>query len=83
MAGVVFDVAIVGFGPSGAVAAALLGQAGHRVYVCDRSTEVYAKPRAIALDHHFERLETAERGLHGGGAHALLERLLFQFGDEV
>jgi 3-(3-hydroxy-phenyl)propionate hydroxylase len=56
MAGVVFDVAIVGFGPSGAVAAALLGQAGHRVYVCDRSTEVYAKPRAIALDHEIMRV---------------------------
>jgi 3-(3-hydroxy-phenyl)propionate hydroxylase len=56
MAGVVFDVAIVGFGPSGAVAAALLGQAGHRVFVCDRSTEVYAKPRAIALDHEIMRV---------------------------
>ncbi len=56
MAGAVFDVAIVGFGPSGAVAAALLGQAGHRVYVCDRSTEVYAKPRAIALDHEIMRV---------------------------
>lgn len=51
-----FDVAIVGFGPSGAVAAALLGQAGHRVYVCDRSMEVYPKPRAIALDHEIMRV---------------------------
>jgi 3-(3-hydroxy-phenyl)propionate hydroxylase len=50
-----FDIAIVGFGPSGAVAAALLGQAGHRVFVCDRSTEVYAQPRAIALDHEVMR----------------------------
>ena len=51
-----FDVAIVGFGPSGAVAAALLGQAGHRVYVCDRATAVYPKPRAIALDHEIMRV---------------------------
>ena len=51
-----FDVAIVGFGPSGAVAAALLGQAGHRVYVCDRLAGVYDKPRAIALDHEILRL---------------------------
>ena len=56
MANAPFDVAIVGFGPSGAVAAALLGQAGHRVFVCDRSTEVYAKPRAIALDHEIMRV---------------------------
>jgi len=51
-----FDVAIVGFGPSGAVAAALLGQAGHRVYVCDRATAVYPRPRAIALDHEIMRV---------------------------
>jgi 3-(3-hydroxy-phenyl)propionate hydroxylase len=51
-----YDVAIVGFGPSGAVAAALLGQAGHRVCVCDRATAVYPKPRAIALDHEIMRV---------------------------
>nr|WP_315236361.1 bifunctional 3-(3-hydroxy-phenyl)propionate/3-hydroxycinnamic acid hydroxylase [uncultured Albidiferax sp.] len=52
----VFDVAIVGFGPSGAVAAALLGQAGLSVYICDRLQEVYEKPRAIALDHEIMRV---------------------------
>ncbi len=46
----VHDVAIVGFGPSGAVAASLLGQAGLKTYVCDKSSTVYEKPRAIALD---------------------------------
>jgi 3-(3-hydroxy-phenyl)propionate hydroxylase len=51
-----FDVAIVGFGPSGAVAAALLGQAGHRVFVCDQETEIYARPRAVALDHEILRI---------------------------
>ena len=44
-------VAIVGFGPSGAVAAGLLGERGIRTFVCDRLHEVYDKPRAIALDH--------------------------------
>ena len=31
-----FDVAIAGYGPAGAMAAALLGQAGLKVPVCDR-----------------------------------------------
>ena len=52
----VYDVAIVGCGPSGAVAAIQLAQRGHSVYVCDQSTEVYARPRAIALDHEILRV---------------------------
>jgi 3-(3-hydroxy-phenyl)propionate hydroxylase len=51
-----FDLAIVGFGPSGAVAAAMLGQAGLRVLVVDKATEVYDKPRALALDHEAMRI---------------------------
>lgn len=51
-----FDVAIVGFGPTGAVAAGLLGLQGIRTFVCDESTEVYDKPRAIALDHEIMRV---------------------------
>src|SRR5262245_1418283 len=50
-----FDVAIVGFGPSGAVAAGLLGQMGLSVFVCDRQRDVYDKPRAISLDHEVMR----------------------------
>jgi 3-(3-hydroxy-phenyl)propionate hydroxylase len=51
-----FDVAIVGLGPSGAVAAALLGQAGVRTLAVDRSHTVYDRPRAIALDHEIMRV---------------------------
>jgi 3-(3-hydroxy-phenyl)propionate hydroxylase len=56
MADRVFDVAIVGYGPAGAVAAALLGQAGLSVYACDRLDGVYGIPRAIALDHEIMRV---------------------------
>jgi 3-(3-hydroxy-phenyl)propionate hydroxylase len=52
----VFDVAIVGFGPTGAVAAGLLGLQGIRTFVCDEQTAVYDKPRAIALDHEIMRV---------------------------
>ena len=63
----IFDVAIVGFGPAGAVAAGLLGGMGLRTFVCDRSHEVYDKPRAFALDHEimrvFQQLGIAEQVL--------------------
>jgi len=51
-----YDVAIVGLGPTGAVAAGLLGKKGIRTFVCDKSREVYDKPRAIALDHEIARV---------------------------
>ena len=51
-----FDVAIVGFGPVGAVAAGLLGQAGLTVWVADKLPGVYEIPRAIALDHEILRV---------------------------
>jgi 3-(3-hydroxy-phenyl)propionate hydroxylase len=50
------DVCIIGMGPTGAVLSALLAQMGLKVLVCDASTEIYAKPRAIALDHEIMRV---------------------------
>ncbi len=50
------DVAIVGCGPAGVVLAALLGQAGITVHICDRLPGVYEIPRAIALDHEILRV---------------------------
>ncbi len=51
-----FDVAIVGLGPTGEVAAGLLGGHGLKVWVGDRLPDVYDKPRAIALDHEIMRV---------------------------
>jgi 3-(3-hydroxy-phenyl)propionate hydroxylase len=51
-----YDVAIVGYGPAGQVAAGLLGRRGLRVYACDRLTDVHQIPRAIALDHEIMRV---------------------------
>ncbi len=52
----IYDVAIVGFGPAGAVAAGLLGGQGLSVFVCDKSQDVYELPRAFALDHEIMRV---------------------------
>ncbi|WP_262049407.1 bifunctional 3-(3-hydroxy-phenyl)propionate/3-hydroxycinnamic acid hydroxylase [Bradyrhizobium sp. Bra78] len=49
------DVLVIGFGPTGAVAAGQLGRLGHRTLVIDRLADVYDKPRAIALDHEIFR----------------------------
>jgi 3-(3-hydroxy-phenyl)propionate hydroxylase len=62
-----YQVAVVGFGPSGAVATALLGHSGIRTLAVDRLGTVYDKPRAIAIDHEilrlFDNLGVAERVL--------------------
>jgi 3-(3-hydroxy-phenyl)propionate hydroxylase len=51
-----YDVAIVGYGPVGAVFANLLAKRGLDVAVIERSTAIYDKPRAIALDHEALRV---------------------------
>ncbi|GLH79576.1 FAD-binding monooxygenase [Bradyrhizobium sp. SSBR45G] len=51
-----FEVVIVGFGPTGAIAASLLGSEGITTLAIDRAREIYDKPRAIALDHEIMRL---------------------------
>jgi 3-(3-hydroxy-phenyl)propionate hydroxylase len=51
-----YDVAIVGYGPVGAVFANLLAKRGLDVAVIERSAAIYDKPRAIALDHEALRV---------------------------
>ncbi len=51
-----YDVAIAGYGPVGAVLANELGQAGHRVVVLERQPSVYHLPRAAHFDHEAMRI---------------------------
>jgi len=51
-----FAVVVVGHGPTGAIAASLLGDRNIRTLAIDRQREVYDKPRAIAIDHEILRL---------------------------
>src|SRR5215203_3430499 len=52
----IYDIVIVGLGPVGATAAALLGSNGLHVAVVEQATAVYDKPRAITLDHEIARV---------------------------
>ena len=51
-----FDVAIVGLGPTGAVLATVLGEAGVRTVVYERDPAPYSQPRACHLDAEIARL---------------------------
>jgi 3-(3-hydroxy-phenyl)propionate hydroxylase len=50
------DVAILGYGPVGALLANLLGQAGLKVGVFEREREIYALPRAVHFDGEVMRI---------------------------
>jgi 3-(3-hydroxy-phenyl)propionate hydroxylase len=51
-----YDVAIIGYGPVGAVLANLLGAQGHSVLIVDQMREIHDKPRAINIDHEVMRV---------------------------
>jgi 2-polyprenyl-6-methoxyphenol hydroxylase-like FAD-dependent oxidoreductase len=59
-----YDVAVVGYGPTGMTLAALLGRLGHRVIVLERYTGLYNLPRAACFDDEimrvFQKLGIAE-----------------------
>jgi len=50
-----FDVAVIGYGPTGMTLAALLGQCGHRVVVLERYDGLYNLPRAACFDDEIMR----------------------------
>ena len=56
-----YDVALVGYGPVGALLANLLGRYGLRVLALDRETAPYALPRAAHLDDEAMRVLQAAR----------------------
>ncbi|QLL07530.1 bifunctional 3-(3-hydroxy-phenyl)propionate/3-hydroxycinnamic acid hydroxylase [Mycobacterium vicinigordonae] len=51
-----YDVAIIGYGPTGATAANILGQAGLNVVVIERDSDVYSRARAISTDEEVMRI---------------------------
>jgi 3-(3-hydroxy-phenyl)propionate hydroxylase len=51
-----YDVAVIGYGPTGATAANLLGQLGLRVLVIERDPDVYGRARAISTDEEVMRI---------------------------
>ena len=50
-----YDVAIVGYGPTGAVLANLLAICGLRVLVLEREDGIYPMPRAVHFDDEMIR----------------------------
>src|SRR6201993_4388149 len=51
-----YDVAVIGYGPTGATAANLLGQLGLKVAVIERDPDVYGRARAISTDEEVMRV---------------------------
>lgn len=60
-----YDVAVIGYGPTGVTAANLLGAMGLRVVVVERDAEVFSRARAISTDEEvlriWQRIGLAER----------------------
>lgn len=56
MDGDTYDVAVIGYGPTGVTAANLLGAMGLRVVVLERDAEVFSRARAISTDEEVMRI---------------------------
>ncbi|MEU7212640.1 bifunctional 3-(3-hydroxy-phenyl)propionate/3-hydroxycinnamic acid hydroxylase [Streptomyces sp. NPDC044989] len=60
-----YDVAVIGYGPTGVTAANLLGAMGLKVVVLERDAEIFTRARAISTDEEvmriWQRIGLAER----------------------
>jgi 3-(3-hydroxy-phenyl)propionate hydroxylase len=70
-----YDVAIVGYGPSGLVLASALGKAGHKVVVFERWSGLYGLPRLTHIDGETARVIASV----GDIEHALRDALPLDF----
>src|SRR4051812_13046504 len=52
----IHDVVQIGLGPVGLTMAALVGQSGHTVAVCEKQHDLYGLPRAGHIDHEIVRI---------------------------
>jgi 2-polyprenyl-6-methoxyphenol hydroxylase-like FAD-dependent oxidoreductase len=67
---ILWDVAIIGYGPTGQMLAILLGQRGYRVAVFERWLQLYPLPRAVHYDGEVARI------LQGAGVAKELEAVV-------
>jgi 3-(3-hydroxy-phenyl)propionate hydroxylase len=51
-----YDIAVIGYGPTGATAANLLGGLGLKVVVIERDPDIYGRARAISTDEEVMRI---------------------------
>ena len=51
-----YDVAVIGYGPTGVTAANLLGHFGLKVLVVERDSDIYSRARAISTDEEVMRI---------------------------
>jgi 3-(3-hydroxy-phenyl)propionate hydroxylase len=75
-----YDVAVIGYGPTGATAANLLGRLGLKVVVVERDPDVYGRARAISTDEEVMRVWQSV-GLAERLQHDMLPNRPLQFVD--
>ena len=51
-----YDIAIIGYGPVGAMAASMFGSSGRNIVVIEPKKEIWNIPRAVALDGQAQRI---------------------------
>ncbi|MGU3586398.1 bifunctional 3-(3-hydroxy-phenyl)propionate/3-hydroxycinnamic acid hydroxylase [Rhodococcus sp. C26F] len=75
-----YDVAVIGYGPTGVTAANLLGQLGLKTVVIERNSDIYGRARAISTDEEVLRIwqqvglaDRLQKDMLPGGAVAFVD----------